>query len=227
VARERILLIEDEPDIGEVLQYNLEKEGFEVAVERRGDAGLESIRKEPPDLLLLDLMLPGVDGLELTRVLKRDPATARLPIVMLTAKGEEVDRIVGLELGADDYISKPFSPREVVLRVKAVLRRSQHEETAAERLEIGGIELDVSAHQLRVRGRETPLTATEFRLLRLLMERAGRVQTRGQLLSDVWGYAEDIDSRTVDTHIRRVRRKLGPEAGRIETVIGVGYRLRP
>jgi two-component system phosphate regulon response regulator PhoB len=168
-----------------------------------------------------------VDGLEVTRLLKRDPSTAQLPIVMLTARGEEVDRIVGLELGADDYISKPFSPRELILRIKAVLRRLQHEEVASERLEVGGIELDISGHQLRVKGREVPLTATEFRLLRLLMERGGRVQTRGQLLSDVWGYAEDIDSRTVDTHIRRLRRKLGPEADRIETVIGVGYRLRP
>jgi len=229
MARERILLIEDEPDIAEVLQYNLEKEGFEVAVARRGDSGLEAIRREPPDLVVLDLMLPGIDGLELFRMLKRDTATARLPIVMLTARGEEVDRIVGLELGADDYISKPFSPREVVLRVKAVLRRLQPEPegTASDRIEVGGIQLDVSGHQLHVRGKEAPLTATEFRLLRLLMERGGRVQTRGQLLSDVWGYAEDIDSRTVDTHIRRLRRKLGPEADRIETVIGVGYRLRP
>ena len=227
MTRERILLIEDEPDIAEVLQYNLEKEGFQVETARRGDMGLEAIRREVPDLLLLDLMLPGIDGLELTRILKRDSATSRLPIVMLTARGEEVDRIVGLELGADDYISKPFSPREVVLRVKAVLRRLQHEEGPAERLEVGGIELDVGAHQMRVRGKEIPLTATEFRLLRLLMERAGRVQTRGQLLSDVWGYAEDIDSRTVDTHIRRLRRKLGSEADRIDTVIGVGYRLKP
>jgi two-component system phosphate regulon response regulator PhoB len=227
MAHERILLIEDEPDIAEVLQYNLEKEGFQVDLARRGDTGLEMVRKEHPDLILLDLMLPGVDGLEVTRLLKRDPATAHLPIVMLTARGEEVDRIVGLELGADDYISKPFSPRELVLRIKAVLRRLQHEETAAERLEVGGIVLDISGHQLRVEGREMPLTATEFRLLRLLMERSGRVQTRGQLLTDVWGYAEDIDSRTVDTHIRRLRRKLGPEADRIETVIGVGYRMRP
>jgi len=227
MTQERILLIEDEPDIAEVLQYNLEKEGFEVETARRGDTGLEVIRRGAPDLLLLDLMLPGIDGLELTRLLKRDTATAHLPIVMLTARGEEVDRIVGLELGADDYISKPFSPREVVLRVKAVLRRFQHEESEAELLEVGGIELDISAHQLRVKGKEIPLTATEFRLLRLLMERCGRVQTRGQLLSDVWGYAEDIDSRTVDTHIRRLRRKLGSEADRIETVIGVGYRLRP
>jgi len=226
MARERILLVEDEPDIAEVLQYNLEKEGFEVAVERRGDSGLEAIRREPPDLLLLDLSLPGVDGLELTRLLKRDGVTSKLPIVMITARGEEVDRIVGLELGADDYISKPFSPREVALRVKAVLRRRQPEESASDVLEVGGIQLDISGHQLRVRGKETPLTATEFRLLRLLMERGGRVQTRGQLLSDVWGYAEDIDSRTVDTHIRRLRRKLGSEADRIETVIGVGYRLR-
>lgn len=227
MARERILLIEDEADIAEVLQYNLEKEGFAVETALRGDTGLEALRRQAPDLVLLDLMLPGIDGLELTRLLKRDAATSRVPIVMLTARGEEVDRIVGLELGADDYISKPFSPREVVLRVKAVLRRRQPEESGGDRLEIGGVQLDISGHQLRVAGKEVPLTATEFRLLRLLMERGGRVQTRGQLLSDVWGYAEDIDSRTVDTHIRRLRRKLGPEADRIETVIGVGYRLRP
>jgi two-component system phosphate regulon response regulator PhoB len=228
MARERILLIEDEPDIAEVLEYNLEKEGFQVETAKRGDAGLEMVHRDHPDLILLDLMLPGIDGLEVTRILKRDPVTAHLPIVMLTARGEEVDRIVGLELGADDYISKPFSPREVVLRVKAVLRRLQQEEAPeGDHLQIGGIELDIAGHQLRVRGEEMPLTATEFRLLRLLIERAGRVQTRGQLLSDVWGYAEDIDSRTVDTHIRRLRRKLGPEADHIETVIGVGFRLRP
>ncbi|HEV7518018.1 MAG TPA: response regulator [Thermoanaerobaculia bacterium] len=227
--------MEDEPDIAEVLQYNLEKEGFEVETAHRGDSGLEAIRRAAPDLVLVDLMLPGMDGLELTRVLKRDSGTARVPIVMLTARGEEVDRIVGLELGADDYISKPFSPREVVLRVKAVLRRHQPEppERAAgddgepDLLSVGGIQLDVAGHQLRIAGEEIPLTATEFRLLRLLIERAGRVQTRGQLLTHVWGYAEDIDSRTVDTHIRRLRRKLGDEADRIETVIGVGYRLRP
>jgi len=230
MTRERILLIEDEPDIAEVLQYNLEKEGFAVETARRGDSGLEAIRRDAPDLVVLDLMLPGMDGLELTRLLKRDGGTSRVPIVMLTARGEEVDRIVGLELGADDYISKPFSPREVVLRVKAVLRRHLPEpdnDDEPELLEVGGIQLDVAGHQLRIRGEEIPLTATEFRLLRLLIERAGRVQTRGQLLTDVWGYAEDIDSRTVDTHIRRLRRKLGPEADRIETVIGVGYRLRP
>jgi len=226
MASGRILLVEDEPDIAEILQYNLEKEGFEVAVESRGDSALERVREEAPDLLILDLMLPGLDGLELARILQRDRRTAALPLIMLTARSEEVDRIVGLELGADDYITKPFSPREVVLRVRAVLRRARHETAAGDRLRIGELDLDVAGHRLRVGRREVELTATEFRLLKLLMERTGRVQTRSQLLSDVWGYAEDIDSRTVDTHVRRLRRKLGAEADRIETVIGVGYRLR-
>jgi two-component system, OmpR family, phosphate regulon response regulator PhoB len=227
MARQRIFVIEDEPDIAEVLQYNLEKEGFQVDLRARGDIALEALRRDAPELIVLDLMLPGMDGLELTRLLKRDPATASIPLIMLTARGEELDRIVGLELGADDYIAKPFSPREVVLRVKAVLRRRQEGPQERELFEVGRIRPDVAAHRLEVAGKEVPLTATEFRLLKLLIERGGRVQTRGQLLSDVWGYAEDIDSRTVDTHIRRLRRKLGPDAERIETVIGVGYRLRP
>ena len=226
MASTRVLLVEDEPDIAEVMQFNLERAGFIVDVESRGDSALEAIRKRPPDLIVLDLMLPGLDGLELARILKRDPATARLPLVMLTAKGEELDRIVGLELGADDYIAKPFSPREVVLRIKAVLRRRQGVEAEADRIEIGRIRLDTAAHRALVRGNEIPLTATEFRLLRVLMERQGRVQTRSRLLTDVWGYAEDVDSRTVDTHVRRLRRKLGAESDRIETVIGVGYRMR-
>ncbi len=222
----RILVVEDEPAIAEVLQHNLRREGFAVDLEHRGDAALDAIRTRPPDLLLLDLMLPGMDGLELVRILKRDPATAAIPIVMLTARGEEVDRIVGFELGADDYVAKPFSPREVVLRVKAVLRRSASASSPAEgRLEVGPLRLDVPGHRLQVNGREVPLTATEFRLLRLLMERCGRVQTREMLLADAWGYAQDVDSRTVDTHVRRLRRKLGSEAERIETVVGVGYRL--
>ena len=225
MAEQRIYVVEDEPDIAEVLQFNLEKAGFGVEVLRRGDGALEAIRRQPPDLIVLDLMLPGLDGLELTRLLKRDPATARVPLVMLTAKGEEVDRIVGLELGADDYIPKPFSPREVVLRIKAVLRRHSGED-AGDVIEAGGLRLDASAHRVEARGKEVTLTATEFRLLKVLLERQGRVQTRSRLLSDVWGYAEDVDSRTVDTHVRRLRRKLGAEADRIETVIGVGYRLR-
>ena len=228
MARSRILIVEDEPAIAEVLEYNLAKEGFEVELEYRGDTALESIRSKQIDLILLDLMLPGLDGLELCRLIKRDPRTASIPLVILTAKGEEIDRIVGLELGADDYISKPFSPREVVLRIRAVLRRSEKTEPPSdgESLELGDLRLDLAGHRLYLHGEETALTATEFRLLRILMERSNRVQTREKLLTDVWKYSEDVDSRTVDTHIRRLRRKLGPEADRIETVIGVGYRMR-
>lgn len=226
MASERILVVEDEADIAEILEYNLEREGFEVEVESRGDRALEKVRKRAPNLVLLDLMLPGLDGLELTRILKRNEATSDLPIIMLTAKGEEVDRIVGLELGADDYLAKPFSPREVVLRVKAVLRRARDTQEEVTAFEAGGLRLDVSAHRLEVRGEDVGLTATEFRLMQVLMSRPGRVQTRARLLSDVWGYAQDVDSRTVDTHVRRLRRKLGDEAELIETVIGVGYRLR-
>ena len=229
MAGERVIVVEDEADIAEVISYNLAKEGFEVEVIDRGDTALEAIQGQAPDLLLLDLMLPGLDGLELTRALKRSPETATIPLIMLTARGEEIDRIVGLELGADDYITKPFSPREVLLRVKAVLRRRQSASPTDEADEVhrlGDVLVDVAGHRAEVRGTDIGLTATEFRLLRLLVERKGRVQTRARLLSDVWGYADDVDSRTVDTHIRRLRRKLGPEADRIETVVGVGYRLR-
>lgn len=223
----RILIVEDEKSIAEVLEYNLKREGFVVEADSRGDTALESIRTRPPDLILLDLMLPGLDGLEVCRLLKRDAGTASIPLVILTARSEEVDRIVGLELGADDYISKPFSPREVVLRVKAVLRRAESQEPEPDEvLQAGVLELDIPGHRVFLEGREIPLTATEFRLLRILMERRDRVQTRDKLLTDVWKYAEEVDSRTVDTHIRRLRRKLGTEANRIETVIGVGYRMR-
>ncbi|HEV8629968.1 MAG TPA: response regulator [Thermoanaerobaculia bacterium] len=221
----RIAVVEDEPDLAEVVRYNLAREGFHVEVHGRGDTALEAIRRRPPDLIVLDLMLPGLDGLELTRALKRDPATSRIPLVMLTARSEEVDRVVGLELGADDYISKPFSPRELTLRIKAVLRRGDGAAAPAV-LEAGEIRLDASTHEAQLAGRPLQLTATEFRLLQLLLERRGRVQSRAQLLSEVWGYAQDVDSRTVDTHVRRLRRKLGGEAERVETVIGVGYRLR-
>ncbi len=222
----RIAIIEDEPDIAEVLEYNLEREGFETFTLLRGDTALDSLRSDVPDLILLDLMLPGLDGLELCRLLKRDGVTSQIPLVMLTAKGDEVDRIVGLELGADDYIAKPFSPREVVLRVKAVLRRAQEPTEAPDELVAGSIRLDVPGHRLFLGKEEVALTATEFRLLKLLMERSGRVMTRETLLTEGWGYAQDVDSRTVDTHVRRLRRKLGDEAQRVETVIGVGYRFR-
>ena len=220
------MLVEDEPAIAEVVEYNLAKEGFAMEIQGRGDLGLEAIRRKPPDLVILDLMLPGLDGLELLRILKREPATAATPVLLLTAKSEEVDRIVGLELGADDYVTKPFSPRELVLRVKAILRRKEQPATPQEVLAIGGIRLDPGAHRLEVRGKDVALTATELRLLQILMQRRGRVQTRAKLLADAWGYAEEVDSRTVDTHVRRLRRKLGPEADRLETVIGVGYRLK-
>ena len=221
-----VTLVEDEPAIAEILQYNLEREGFTVEVIHEGDHALVAIRKHPPDLLILDLMLPGLDGLEITRVLKRDPATAQTPLIMLTARDEEIDRIVGLELGADDYITKPFSPREVVLRVKAVLRRARERHDKATVLQAGLIKLDGEAHRVWVEEEEIHLTATEFRLLHLLIERRGRVQRRADLLRDVWGYTEDVDSRTVDTHVRRLRYKLGRAGSLVETVVGVGYRLR-
>jgi two-component system phosphate regulon response regulator PhoB len=223
----RIALVEDEPDIAEILRYNLEKEGFQVDVHDRGDTALASIQATPPDLILLDLMLPGVDGLEVCRLLKRNQQTAEVPMIMITARGEEMDRIVGLELGADDYISKPFNPREVLLRVKAVLRRAHVDAGAegAEVLEAGSLRIFPDAHRVEIDGSEIILTATEFRLLKFLMERAERVQSRDTLLREVWGYAGSVDSRTVDTHVRRLRKKIGPESDRIETVIGVGYRF--
>lgn len=223
----KILIIEDEPAIAEVLEYNLGLEGYQTRVEERGDQGIKALREFGPDLVLLDLMLPGIDGLDVLRALRRDGDTAAVPVVVLTAKSEEVDRIVGLELGADDYIPKPFSPREVVLRVKAILRRTQLEAPGdGGVLHAGTIQLDPESHRMTLDGVETALTATEFKLLHMLMERHRAVQTRDTLLADVWGYPGDVDSRTVDTHVRRLRKKLGREAERIETVIGVGYRFR-
>ena len=223
----KILIVEDEPSIAEVLQYNLEQQGLGVEIIDRGDQALEAIRAQPPALVILDLMLPGLDGLDVLREVRRHDETSKVPVLILTAKGEEVDRIVGLELGADDYIPKPFSPRELVLRVKAILRRAATPAAVAdEQLRSGTIHLDVGSHRLSVAGEEVRLTATEFRLLRVLMQRAGLVQKRETLLTDVWGYSESVDSRTVDTHIRRLRRKLDAEADRIETVIGFGYRFR-
>ncbi|GAB4223210.1 MAG: response regulator transcription factor [Acidobacteriota bacterium] len=223
-----VAVVEDDADIAEVLRYNLRRAGFDVEVYGRGDTALAALRRRPPDLVLLDLMLPGVDGLEIARLVRRDERAGRVPIIMLTARGEEADRIVGFEVGADDYIVKPFSPREVVLRVRAVLRR--REEAGAPRddrvvLEAGTLRLLRHEHRLLVGGEEVRLTATEFRLLEYLMLAPGIVRGRDALLTEVWGYASGVDSRTVDTHVRRLRRKLGPEAERIETVVGVGYRF--
>ena len=222
----RVLVIDDEKDIVSLLRYHLEKSGFHCLEGIDGSTALRLVREYHPDLLILDLMLPGMDGLEICRQLRQDVATARLPILMLTAKAEEVDRVVGLEVGADDYVVKPFSPRELVARVRAILRRAQEPaEFAVKR--IGELEVDESRHSVGVQGTPVELTAKEFGLLCALMRANGRVLNREQLLEGVWGYADaaEIESRTVDVHIRRLREKLGSEAKRIVTVKGVGYRF--
>jgi DNA-binding response OmpR family regulator len=224
----RVLIVEDEPDISALLAFHLEREGYQVFRARDGLDALQQVRARRPDLALLDLMLPGIDGLEVCRRLRQDPATAALPIVMLTAKREEVDRVLGLELGADDYIVKPFSPKEVVARVRAVLRRSRAPVDGMP-IVIGKLVIDVARHTVHVDGTPVLLTPKEFDLLRSLAEARGRVLTRELLLDRVWGYAAagEIESRTVDVHVRRLRVKLGGEGCRIVTVKGVGYRLDP
>ena len=222
----RVLVVDDEPDIVELVRYHLEKAGIECVHAADGGTALRLVRECRPDVLILDLMLPGMDGLEVCRALRRDPATARLPIIMLTAKAEEVDRVVGLEVGADDYVVKPFSPRELVARVGALLRRVREPEAPTAR-RIGDLEVDEGRHRVAVGGRPVELTAKEFGLLAALVRANGRVLSREQLLEGVWGYAAaaEIESRTVDVHIRRLREKLGAEARRIVTVKAVGYRF--
>ncbi|WP_224370768.1 response regulator [Hyalangium versicolor] len=223
----RILIIEDEQDLAGLIEYNLRAGGFEAESANTGAGGLAKARARTPDLVLLDLMLPDVAGSEVLRMLKSDSELRKVPVVIVSAKGQEADRIQGLEAGADDYVVKPFSVRELMLRVKAVLRRSDAEEAPAPLLTAGEIQLDTSRHQVRVKGEEVILTALEFRLLRTLLERGGRVQTREVLLSDVWGIQAEIHTRTVDTHIKRLREKLGPAGDIIETIRGVGYKLNP
>jgi phosphate regulon transcriptional regulator PhoB len=224
----RILIVEDEADIRDLLAFHLEREGYHVSRARTGSEALRQIRVAPPDLVLLDLMLPEVDGLEVCRRVRQDPRTSALPIVMLTAKGEEVDRVLGLEMGADDYVVKPFSPKEVVARVRAVLRRTRAPRGAAP-ITSGRLTIDAGRHVVEVNGRPVELTPKEFDLLRALAEAEGRVLSREFLLDRVWGYAAagEIESRTVDVHVRRLRVKLGDEGRRIVTVKGVGYRLEP
>ncbi len=221
----RILVIEDEQDLGTLLEYNLRADGHEAEVVRSGAAGVSKARTWKPDLILLDLMLPDIAGGEVARLL-REGEPRRTPIIMVTARGEESDRVKGLELGADDYVVKPFSVKELLLRVKAVLRRHAEEPAGeARKLAKGAIQLDVERHEVRVSDKPVVLTALEFRLLRTFLERPGRVQTRETLLSDVWGIDADITTRTVDTHIKRLREKLGPAGDVIETIRGVGYKL--
>lgn len=221
----KILVVDDEPDAVELVEFNLKNAGFEVMTAADGSEALKKARSTLPDLILLDLMIPEVDGLEVCKLLRRDAATAGIPILMLTAKAAEIDRVLGLELGADDYVTKPFSPRELMLRIKGLLRRRETTETKAERMQFGDLVLDVPAHSVTVNNKRVELTATEFKLLTILAHRRGRVQSRDQLLKDVWEYDNVIDTRTVDTHMRRLREKLGKAAKHLDTVRGVGYRF--
>ncbi len=222
----KILVVDDEPDALEVLGFKLKEAGFAPRFARDGAEALAAVRAERPALIVLDLMMPKVDGFEVCKILRRDPVTAAIPIIMLTARAAEMDRVVGLELGADDYVTKPFSPRELVLRIKKLLERARAADEPGARLQIGELEIDVPGHEVRLAGKAITLTATEFKLLELLARRRGKVQTRERLLHDVWGYDNPIESRTVDTHMRRLREKIGDAAGHIETIRGVGYRFK-
>jgi DNA-binding response OmpR family regulator len=217
--------VDDEPEAVELLEFNLKKAGFDVLTATDGAQALRTARSTLPSLVLLDLMLPEIDGLEVCKMLRRHPATARIPLIMVTAKAAEIDRIVGLELGADDYVTKPFSPRELVLRINKVLRRSLPDPTAPDVFKFGDLLIDTPRHLVKWRTKSVELTSTEFKLLALLAHRCGRVQSREQLLRDVWEYNSLVDTRTVDTHMRRLREKLGPAARHLDTVRGVGYRF--
>ena len=220
-----IYIVEDEPDIRETLAYNLSQEGFKVSEFSDAESCLNKIQKKKPDLLLLDLMLPGMSGLDLCKEIRADINLKKLAIIMLTAKGEEVDRIIGFELGADDYVTKPFSVRELILRVKVILKKQTESVESDESIEFGPIKLNLDAHEVLINNDEIVLTALEFKLLKHLIKRRGRVQTRDQLLGDVWGYSSEVTTRTVDTHIKRLREKLGTVGDYIQTIRGVGYRL--
>jgi two-component system phosphate regulon response regulator PhoB len=223
----RVLIIEDEKDLAELLAFNLQKEGFEATSVHDGKLGLERALADLPDLILLDLMLPGLLGTEVCKALRKDPSTAHIPIIMITAKGDEIDRVVGFEVGADDYIVKPFSMREVALRVKAVMRRFEHEaqQPTTDLLTIGDIVIDKYRHTVMSAGAEIDLTGTEFKLLLHLVEKKGFVQSREQLLHNVWSYNNIGDTRTVDTHVTRLRGKLGLPGDIIKTVRGFGYKI--
>jgi two-component system phosphate regulon response regulator PhoB len=224
-VRSKILVVDDEPEAVELVEFNLEQAGFAVVTATDGAEALTKARATPPSLIVLDLMLPEIGGLEVCKMLRRDPATAGVPIIMLTARAAEIDRVLGLELGADDYITKPFSPRELVLRVKKLLQRGQTAIEEQDTLRFGDLVIDAPRHLVSWRGKAVELTATEFKLLVVLARRRGRVQSREQLLRDVWEYNNLVDTRTVDTHMRRLREKLGQAAKYLDTVRGVGYRF--
>jgi two-component system phosphate regulon response regulator PhoB len=222
-----ILVVEDEADLQQILAYNLRQAGHEVVTASEGETALSLVHQRTPELIVLDLMLPGISGTDVCRAVKNDPATRHVAVLMLTAKGSEIDRVVGFELGADDYVVKPFSVRELALRIQAILRRKQGgTENATNRpVEFGKLRIDRDAHRVWVAGDEAPLTALEFRLLCLLFDRRDRVQSRAALLDDVWGVSSELETRTVDTHVKRLREKLGDAGAYIETVRGVGYRF--
>lgn len=226
MEKKKILVVDDEPDVTDLVAYHLKAKGFQVEVLNDATASIAKARSFLPHLVILDIMMPHLSGIQVCRILRADNKLAKVPIIFLTAKSEAHDRIEGLESGADDYLGKPFSPKELVLRVESILRRaSQAGEPVSARLHVGDILLDSDIHRVTVKGEVLDLTATEFKLLRLMMERQGRVQTREHLLLNVWNYSTEIETRTVDTHVRRLREKLGGEAGWIETIRGVGYRM--
>jgi len=221
----KAIIIEDERDLAELVAFNLEKEGWKTAIALDGRSGLELVASELPDLVILDLMLPEMGGIEVCRALRRHERTSAIPIIMVTAKGEEIDRVVGFEVGADDYLVKPFSTRELLLRIKAILRRSSQPVQEEKLICRGELTIDPDRHKVTVGSREINLTSTEFKLLQTLAERTGRMQGREQLLRDVWGYSSSADTRTVDTHITRLRNKLGDAGEMIRTVRGFGYKM--
>jgi two-component system, OmpR family, phosphate regulon response regulator PhoB len=220
-----VLVVEDEKDLAELVQFNLQKAGYETLCARSGDEALMLTRTRTPDLVLLDLMLPGIPGTEVCRQLKSTARTRNVPVIIVTARGEEVDRVVGFELGADDFVTKPFSMRELILRVRAVLRRGENGESDVLQERIGPLRIDPAAHRAFVGDAEMQLTALEFNLLSTFMSRVGRLQTRETLLRDVWGMSGELQTRTVDTHVKRLREKLGEGRDLLETVRGSGYRL--
>jgi DNA-binding response OmpR family regulator len=228
MAKEKILIIEDEKDIVKMLDYNLKKEGFKTLSAHNGEDGLDMARKENPDLILLDLMLPEMDGLEVCKAIKNEAKTSHIPIIILTAKAQETDKIVGLELGADDYMTKPFSPRELIARIKAVLRRMKEKDKLPEVLRIGDLTIDFSKIMVSIKDKPIELTAKEFELLKTLIKAKGRVLSRDYLLDTIWGFdqALEIQTRTVDVHIQTLRKKIKSEAKRIVTVKNYGYRFQ-
>ena len=222
----KILIIEDEPDIRKTLEYNISREGYKVVCASSLSKGKEHINSSDFSLILLDLMLPDGSGLDLCREIKSDKDKSSTPIIILTAKDDEVDKVVGFELGADDYVTKPFSVRELILRIKAVLKRgAEKKETLEVQRQFGELIMDIDSHEVFVNNEQIILTALEFRLLRQLVDRRGRVQSRDQLLSDVWGYSSEVTTRTVDTHIKRLREKLGTMGKYVQTIRGVGYKF--